>query len=41
MSKSKQTYYTENTESRETERNEIEKLSIETGKQTKWALIKA
>ena len=36
-----ETYYTENTESRETERGETKKLSTETEKKTNWALIKA
>ena len=34
MSKFRETYYTENIESRETERGEIEKLFIETENQT-------
>ena len=34
MSKSRETYHTKNTESRETKRDETEKLSTETEKQT-------
>ena len=37
--KSIETYYTENTKSRETKSEDTEKLSTETEKQTKWALI--
>jgi len=39
MSKSRKTYYTKNIESRETERDETEKLFTETENQTNWALI--
>jgi len=41
MSKSRETYHTEITESNETERNETEKLSTEIEKQAKWALMEA
>ena len=34
MSKSRKTYYTENTKSRETEKGKTEKISTETEKQT-------
>jgi len=34
VSKSKETYHTKNTDSRETERNKTEKISTETEKQT-------
>ena len=39
MSKSRKTYYTKNIESRETERDETEKLFTEIENQTNWALI--
>ena len=38
MFKSRETYYTENTELRETERDETEKLFTETEKQTNSVL---
>ena len=41
MSKSRETYYTEITESKETEKDETKKLSTETEKQAKWALMEA
>jgi len=41
MFKSRETYYIENTELRETERGETKKLFIETENQTNWVLIEA
>jgi len=39
--KFRETYHTENIESRETERGETEKLSTEIEKQINWALMEA
>ena len=41
MSKSRETYHTENRESKETEKRKTEKLSTESEKQKNWALIEA
>ena len=41
MFKYRETYHTENTELKETERDETEKLYTKTEKQTNWVLIEA